>query len=385
MIKSKLPNVGTSIFTRIARLAKEHGALNLAQGFPSFGVHPHLPERLAHHAAAGRNQYAPDIGVTKLRRAIGTKIERLYGYAPDPATEITVTCGATEALSSAFLALVHPGDEVIYFEPAYDCYVPGILLAGGTPVPIPLDAPHFRIDWDRVRTTVGPRTRMILINNPHNPSGTMLTAQDLEHLQRITAGTDILVISDEVYQHLTFDGREHQSVLRYPELYARSVVAMSFGKTFHATGWRMGYAIAPPEISAELRRVHQFTTFSAFTPAQYALADHLAEPSHYLELPEFFQAKRDVFLDAVSGSEFRAIPSEGTYFCCLDFSNHWSGTDLALAEHLIADHGIAGIPLGEFYTDKRRTGLLRFCFAKEDDLLRRAGRLLTELSLTKTA
>ena len=219
---------------------------------------------------------------------------------------------------------------------------------------------------------------------PRNPSGTVLTGDDLDRLQRLTMGTDILVISDEVYQHLVFDGRAHQSVLRYPELYARSVVTMSFGKTFHATGWRLGYAIAPAELTAEIRRVHQFTTFSAFTPAQFAVADHLADPRHYLELPDFFQRKRDLFLGEFAGAKFAGKASEGTYFCCVDFSAHWSGSDLALAEHLIQEHGIAAIPLGEFYTDKRRTGLLRFCFAKEDAVLRRAGRLLTGLRLTKT-
>ncbi len=381
-IRSKLPDVRTSIFTRIGRLAKQHGALNLAQGFPDFGVHPQLPTRLAHHASAGRNQYAPDVGVYRLRQAISAKKERLYGYAPDPATEITVTNGATEALFSTFAALLHPGDEVIYFEPAYDSYVPGIRLAGGIPIPIALDVPAFRVDWKRVAKTIGPRTRMIVINNPHNPSATTLTANDLEELRRITAGTDILVVSDEVYQHLIYDGRVHQSVLGYPELYARSVVAMSFGKTFHATGWRMGYALAPPAISAEIRRVHQFTTFSAFTPAQYALADHLAEPAHYLELPAFFQRKRDLFLEGLAGSAFPALTSAGTYFCCLDFSAHWPGSDLALSEHLIVEHGIAGIPLGEFYEDRRRTGLLRFCFAKEDEVLRRAGHVLSNLRLT---
>ena len=378
---SKLPEVETSIFTRIAQLAVKHDALNLAQGFPDFGIHPDLADSLAKHAADGRNQYAPAIGIEALRRAISEKNARLYGYGPDPDTEVTVTNGATEALSSAFLALIHQGDEVIYFEPAYDSYVPGIRLAGGTPVPIALDAPDFRIDWVAVREKIGPATRMIVINNPHNPSGTVLAAADLDALQALTTGTDILVVSDEVYHHLTYDGRAHQSLLRYPELYARSVVTMSFGKTFHATGWRLGYALAPPALTAELRRVHQFTTFSAFTPAQYAMVDHLKEPAHYLELPDFFQRKRDLFLEAVAESNFAALPCRGTYFCCLDFSRHWSGSDLALAEHLIVEHGIAAIPLGEFYSDKRRTGLLRFCFAKEDEVLRAAGRLLVDCPL----
>lgn len=369
----------TSIFTHVARLTHQHGALNLAQGFPDGGVHPDLTERLAHHAAAGRNQYAPDVGVRALREAISAKVHDCYGYAPDADSEVTVTVGATEALAATFLAFLRPGDEAIYFEPAYDAYRPGIERAGARPVAVPLAGPDFRVDWDHVASLLKPRSRVLALNNPHNPSGTILDEADLAALERITQDRDLVILSDEVYQHLVFDGRQHLSVLRYPELRRRAVVTMSFGKTFHATGWRLGYAIAPPELSRRLRAVHQYLTFSAFTPAQYAVADHLAEPRHYRELPALFQRKRDRFLAAVAAAPFPALPSAGTYFCCLDFSAYWSGSDLALAEHLIRAHGLAAIPLGEFYHDRRRTGLLRFCFAKADDKLDRAGEILTQI------
>ncbi|PHI19499.1 methionine aminotransferase [Lewinellaceae bacterium SD302] len=378
-ITSKLPDVGTSIFTRIGMMASKYQCLNLAQGFPNFGVDPRLPELIDQHTKAGKNQYAPATGVTELRRAISRKKELLYGYAPNPDTEITVTIGATEAIFSSIQALVHPGDEVIYFEPAYDSYVPAIRLAGGQPIALSLNAPDFEVNWDEVRQKINERTRLIIINNPHNPSGTIWSEADMHELQQLLEGTNILLLSDEVYQHLVYDGQIHHSVLRYPKLYRRAVVTMSFGKTFHATGWRVGYAIAPPEISAELRRIHQFNTFSAYTPVQYALADYLAEPEHYLQLPEQFQARRDRFLAGLSKASFQLLPSAGTYFVCADFSDQWSGSDLELAERLITEHGIAAIPMGEFYEDKRKTGLLRFCFAKDEKTLDEAAEILTKI------
>lgn len=380
-ITSKLPDVGTSIFTRIGKLSRQFDALNLAQGFPDFGVDKRLPELIDHYTKAGYNQYAPDTGVAPLRDAISKKIAGLYDYTPDVNQEITVTIGATEAIFSSLQALVHPGDEVLYFEPAYDSYAPGIRLAGGIAVPIPLEAPHFKIDWDRVAEMINERTRMIIINNPHNPAGTTFKAADLLRLQKLLAGTDILLLSDEVYQHLVYDGEVHQSVLRYPELYARSVVTMSFGKTFHATGWRIGYAIAPPEISKEIRRVHQFNTFSAYTPVQFALADYLQDAQHYLHLPAFFQQKRDRFINGLKAAPFKLSHCAGTYFVCLDFSDYWSDSDLELAEHLIQHHGIASIPIGVFYSQPTKTGLLRFCFAKQDEVLDQAANLLSNISL----
>jgi methionine aminotransferase len=318
--------------------------------------------------------------VAELRRAISQKKELLYGYAPNPDEEVTVTIGATEAIFSSLQALIHPGDEVIYFEPAYDSYLPGIRLAGGIPVAIPLKAPRFAVDWNLVRTKISPKTRMIIINNPHNPSGTIWSEADIQKLTQILEGTNILLLSDEVYQHLTYDGQPHLSILRYPDLYQRAVVTMSFGKTFHATGWRVGYAIAPPEISAEIRRIHQFNTFSAHTPTQFALADYLSTPQHYLELPQIFEQKRDRLLNQLAGC-FRILPCAGSYFACLDFSNYWSGSDLELAEKLIHQHGIAAIPLGEFYTQPRKTGILRFCFAKQEESLDRAAAILNGLEL----
>lgn len=380
-LHSKLPDVNTSIFTRIGGLANAAKALNLAQGFPDFGVDPLLPELIDQFTRKGYNQYAPDIGVADLRKAISQKKGLLYGYAPDPDQEITITIGATEALFSTFQALIHSGDEVIYFEPAYDSYAPGIRLAGGIPVPINLNPPDFKISWANVEAMITDHTKMVVINNPHNPSGSILTHQDLEQLEALANKYDLLVLSDEVYQHLTYDEAIHHSVLRYPALFSRSVITMSFGKTFHATGWRLGYAIAPPEISKEIRRVHQFNTFSAYTPVQYALASYLSVPEHYLNLPLQFQRRRDRFWGQLNNDAFKKLPCKGTYFACLDFSELWDGTDFDLAVKLINDHGIAAIPLGEFYGPPRKTGIMRFCFAKGNEKLDKAAEILNNLKL----
>ena len=368
-LSSKLPNVGTTIFTRMSRLAAKHDAINLSQGFPDFEVDQRLKDRINHYVQAGHNQYAPMTGLAELRAAIADKKRILYGYRPDADTEITITNGATEAIFSALTALIRPGDEVIVFEPAYDCYVPTIELNGGVSVPVRPRSPDYRIDWDRVRDLVGPKTRMIMINSPHNPTGTVLDAADLEALQSITRDTDILVLSDEVYQHLIFDGRRHESVLRYPELYARSVVTMSFGKTFHATGWRIGYAIAPPQITTEIRKVHQFNTFSINRPLQHALADYLAEPTHYQNLPDFYQRKRDLFRAAMADTPFELLPCAGTYFALATYAQMSDLGDQEFARRLTRERGVATIPISSFYSDGTDEQIVRFCFAKTDEVL----------------
>lgn len=378
IIKSKLPTVGTTIFTTMSRLAAEHGAINLSQGFPNFKVDPLLKDLINQYVQGDYNQYAPMAGIPELRRAIAVKKALLYGADLDEATEITITSGATEAIFSSIAAFVRPGDEVIIFEPAYDCYAPAIRVHGGRVRPIHLVAPEYRMDWNQVKDTVTERTRMIIINTPHNPTGTILDHSDLVALRSIVSGTNILVLADEVYQHLIYDGERHESVLRYPDLYRRSIVSMSFGKTFHATGWRIGYAIAPPEITAELRKVHQFNTFSINRPLQHALADYLSEPRRYLELPDFFQRKRDLFQSAMADTPFELLQSSGTYFALARYHEISGLGDQAFARWLTEEKGVAVIPVSSFYSDGRDDGVVRFCFAKTDDLLLRAADQLTK-------
>lgn len=368
-LTSKLPTVGTTIFTEMSQLAARHGAINLSQGFPNYGVDPALKALVGKYVEAGHNQYAPMAGLPELREAIAGKKERLYGCKLDPASEITITNGATEAIYSAISALVHAGDEVIVFEPAYDSYVPAIKVNGGVPVPVRLKSPDYRIDWNEVRGMISPKTRMIMINTPHNPTGTMLEAADMEALHDITKDTDILVLSDEVYQHLTFDGRRHESILRYPGLYRRSIVTMSFGKTFHVTGWRVGYAIAPPEITAEIRKVHQFNTFSINRPLQHALADYLSVPERYQSLPAFFQRKRDLFLEAMTDTPFEFLDCAGTYFILASYRQISEEGDQAFARWLTREKGVAVIPISSFYSDGTDERIVRFCFAKTDEML----------------
>ena len=368
-LTSKLPAVGTTIFTEMSQLAARHGAVNLSQGFPNYGVDPVLKRLVGKYVEAGHNQYAPMIGLAELRQAIAQKKHGLYGCTLDPQTEITITNGATEAIFSTVSALVRAGDEVIVFEPAYDSYVPAIEVNGGHAVPVRLTSPDYRIDWDEVADKISPKTRMIMINTPHNPSGTSLEASDLEALQELTRGTDIVVLSDEVYQHLLFDGRRHESVLRYPELFQRSVVTMSFGKTFHVTGWRVGYAIAPPALTAELRKVHQFNTFSITRPLQHALADYLSVPDRYLSLPAFFQRKRDLFRAAMAGTGFEFLPCSGTYFILASYRALSDDGDRAFAHWLTRERGVAVIPISAFYSDGTDEKIVRFCFAKTDELL----------------
>ncbi len=365
MIETKLPKVGTTIFTVMSQLALEHEAVNLGQGFPDFEPPQALRDALARAMDEGRNQYAPMHGTAGLREQIAQKTERLYGRKVDVDREITVTSGATEALFAAMAAVVRAGDEVIVFDPAYDSYEPAIDLQGARAVHIPLTVPAFSIDWQRVRDAITPKTRMILVNSPHNPSGAVLSAGDLDELAAIVRDTSIVVLSDEVYEHIVYDGTQHQSVLRHAELAERSFVISSFGKTYHCTGWKVGYAIAPPALSAEFRKVHQYLTFCTFHPAQVAFAEFMASsPEHYLELPAFYQAKRDRFRALLAPSRFKLLDVPGGYFQLVDYSAIRDEDDVAFSRWLVEQGGVAAIPLTPFYETAPGTRLLRLCFAK---------------------
>ncbi len=370
---SKLPRVGTTIFTVMSQLAARHGAVNLGQGFPDFDCDPRLQERLTDAMRAGRNQYAPMTGVPQLREAIASKNHALYGHRHDPDAEITITAGATQALMATILALVPAGDEVIVLEPAYDSYAPAIALAGGRPVFVPLDhAQGYGPSWDAVRAAVTTRTRLILINFPHNPTGRTLRDADIRSLERIVDQTGVIVVSDEVYEHVVFDGMPHCSVMRSPTLAAHSVVISSFGKTFHTTGWKVGYACAPAPLSAEIRKVHQFMVFAVNTPAQYAFADHLADPRPYVDLPKFYQAKRDLFVAGLARTPFRPLACEGTYFVLADYSQVSDLDEAEFATQLVVEHGVASIPVSGFYDAPVDHRVVRFCFAKKDSTLQEA-------------
>ena len=370
---SKLPRVGTTIFTVMSQLAAKHGAVNLGQGFPDFDCDPQLQQRVTDAMQAAHNQYAPMTGVPALREAIASKNQALYGYRHDPETEITITSGATQALMATILALLPAGDEVIVLEPAYDSYAPAIALAGGQPVFVPLDAAQaYAPDWDAVRAAVTDKTRMILINFPHNPTGRTLRDSDIRALESIVDQTGVIVVSDEVYEHVVFDGVPHCSIMSSPTLAARSVVISSFGKTFHTTGWKVGYACAPAAISAEIRKVHQFMVFAVNTPAQYAFAEHLADPRPYLDLPAFYQSKRDLFVSGLARTPFRALPCEGTYFVLADYSEISDLPEAEFAKKLIVDHGVASIPVSVFYDVPVDRRVVRFCFAKQDSTLQQA-------------
>ena len=377
-LASKLPKVGTTIFTVMSQLAQQHQAVNLGQGFPDFEGPQALRDALAAAMNSGKNQYAPMTGVPRLREQIALKTDRLYGRRVNPDTEVTVTSGATEALFAAIAAVVRPGDEVIVLDPCYDSYEPAIELQGARAVHVPLRLPDFAVDWQRVRDAVTPRTRLIMVNSPHNPSGAVFCAADLEALAEITRQHDILVLSDEVYEHIVFDGAPHQSVLRHAELAERSFVVSSFGKTYHCTGWKIGYCVAPRALSAEFRKVHQYLTFCTFAPAQWAFADVLeADPQHYLDLPAFYQAKRDRFRDLLAGSRFGLLPVGGAYFQLADYAAISDKDDLNFCEWLVREAGVAAIPVSAFCETAPETRLVRFCFAKNDDTLRAAaGRLV---------
>lgn len=380
-IETKLPKVGTTIFTVMSQLAASHDAVNLGQGFPDFDGPQALRDALTAAMNSGKNQYAPATGWPALRQQIARKSESLYACKVDADTDVTVTSGATEALFAAIAAVVRRGDEVIMLDPCYDCYEPAVELNGGIAVHVGLNPDDFSVDWQRVRDAISPRTRLIIVNSPHNPSGAVFAPDDLDALAAITRDTDILVLSDEVYEHIVFDGREHQSVLRHEELAARSFVVSSFGKTYHCTGWKIGYCIAPSALSAELRKVHQYLTFCTFTPAQVALAEILEkQPEHYLQLPAFYQARREFFRELLASTRFRLLPVSGAYFQLVDYSAISDKDDFGFCEWLVANAGVAAIPVSAFYEspppDMR---LVRFCFAKSDDILRTAAQRMSAL------
>ncbi len=372
VLHTKLPNVGTTIFTVMSALAAEKNAVNLGQGFPDFACDPKLIDAVTHAMAAGHNQYPPMPGIPALREAVAAKIQTMYGRAYDAASEITITAGATQAIITAVLAIVRAGDEVIVLEPCYDSYVPNIELAGGTVVRVPLTPRSFRPDFDKIAAALTPRTRAIVINTPHNPSATVWTAAEMRTLEDLLAPTEVVVISDEVYEHMVYDGARHESVARYPGLAARSFIVSSFGKTYHVTGWKVGYVAAPAAYTAEFRKVHQFNVFTVNTPMQHALASYMADAAPYLELPAFYQRKRDLFAAGLATTRFKLLPSEGTYFQCVDIS---AVSDLGESDFclwLTRELGVAAIPLSAFYGDGFDQRVVRFCFAKKDETLRSA-------------
>ncbi|MFT5691204.1 MAG: methionine aminotransferase [Oceanicoccus sp.] len=374
--ETKLPKVTTTIFTEMSQLAADHNAINLSQGYPDFDGPKILLDRVTHYLENGYNQYAHMTGVLALRKAIADKAQRIYDCPVNFDTEVTVTSGATEALFAAITAVISPGDEVIVFDPAYDSYEPAIELNGGKAVHLSLPAPDFAVDWNAVREAITPRTRMIILNYPHNPTGAVLTSLDLDQLTDLVEGTDLLLLSDEVYEHIYFDSSQHQSLLLRPELAKRSFVVSSFGKTLHTTGWKVGYCIAPEQLSREFRKVHQYLTFCTVHPIQLALADFLTEcPEHCLELPLFYQKKRDLFCELLATSRFSYQPSKGTYFQLLDFSGlheHRGKDDVVFARWLTTEIGVAAIPISVFYENGPQQKLIRLCFAKDDETLREA-------------
>jgi methionine aminotransferase len=374
-----LPSVGTTIFTVMSKLAADVGAINLSQGFPDFDCDPALVDAVARHMRRGLNQYAPMQGVAALREAIAAKYLHYHGRTYNPDTEVTVTSGGTEAIFAAVAAVVHPGDEAIVLEPCYDSYVPSIALNGGIPVAIPLRLPDYRIDWDAVGAAITPRTRMLMINSPHNPTGSIVTPDDIAALVSIVSRYGIYVVSDEVYEHIIFDGAQHESMARHAELAARSFIVGSFGKTYHVTGWKVGYAVAPAALTAEFRKVHQFVTFSTNTPVQHAIAEFLARRTGLDELPAFFQRKRDRFLDLMKASRFRPLPCHGSYFQLMDYSAISDAPDANFAIWMAKEHGVASIPTSPMLHRSRAPQVVRFCFAKQDQTLERAAERLRRI------
>ena len=377
--RSKLPDVGTTIFTVIGQLSAEHQALNLSQGAPNFACEPQLVEAVAQAMRKGHNQYAPMSGVAALRTALADKVERLYGASYDANEEITVIASASEGLYSAISALVHPGDEVIYFEPAFDSYAPIVRLQGATPVAIKLSLQDLHIDWDEVAAAINSKTRMIIVNSPHNPTGSVFGEHDIERLTALTRNTDIVILSDEVYEHVVFDGDIHHSMARYPQLAERSVIVSSFGKTYHVTGWRVGYCMAPAALMDEIRKVHQFMVFSADTPMQYAFAEALGNPQSYLGLADFYQQKRDLLASALQDSRFELLPSRGSFFMLARFSGFSSESDNDFAVRLIREAKVATIPLSAFYSDGTNTGIIRLSFSKDNETLLEGARRLCQV------
>ena len=373
-IVTKLPKVGTTIFTVMSALASEKGAVNLGQGFPDFHCDPALVDAVTRAMQDGLNQYPPMAGVLPLREAIADKVERLYGHRYDPVSEITVTAGATQGILTSVLCAVHPGDEVVVIEPVYDCYVPAIELAGGVPVFVQMEvgAAGYSIPWDKVRAAVTPKTRMIMVNTPHNPTGSVMRAADVAALADIVRGTDILILSDEVYEHMVFDGQPHESLARHPELAERSFINSSFGKTYHVTGWKVGYVAAPAALTAEFRKVHQFNVFTVNTPVQYGLAEYMKNPAPYLDLPAFYQKKRDLFRAGLANTRFELLPSQGTYFQCVKYDAISDQSEADFCKWLTSEIGVAAIPVSAFYNTPKESGIVRFCFAKKDETLQLA-------------
>jgi methionine aminotransferase len=378
-IESKLPNVGTTIFTVMSGLANQVGAINLSQGFPNFNPSDRLQQLVTEHMAKGANQYAPMPGILPLRERIAEKIELMYGAQVNPDTEITVTAGGTQAIFCAIAAFVRPGDEVILLEPCYDSYRPSVETVGGVVVPYSLSAPDYQVNWEEVKKLITPRTRMLCINTPQNPTGTILRAEDMLKINEILRDTNVILMSDEVYEHLIFDGEKHASALCYPELYARTLAIYSFGKTYHNTGWKTGYCVGPPELTREFRKVHQFNVFSANHPMQAAFADFMADPAEYLGLPAFYQQKRDAFLKAMSATRFKPLHCAGTYFQLFDYSGISNEPDLDFCKRLTTEFGVAAIPVSSFFSDLKDEKVIRLCFAKTEDLLEQAGEKLSKI------
>ncbi len=371
VLQSRLPAVGTTVFTLMSALAAEHGAVNLGQGFPDFDCDPRLLDAVDAAMRAGHNQYAPMTGLPVLREAIAAKLAALYGHAYDAATEITITAGATQGIITAILCAVHPGDEVIVIEPCYDSYQPSITLAGGVPVPVAMrvDAGGYSVPWDAVAAAVTPRTRMIVVNTPHNPTGTILRRADLDALAAIVDGTDILILADEVYEHMVYDGQPHASVSRHPVLAARAFVVSSFGKTYHVTGWKVGYVAAPAPLMAEFRKVHQYNVFSVNTPMQAGLAAFMRDPAPWCDLPAFYQRKRDLFRAGLANTRFTLLPADGTYFQCVRYDGISDLSESEFAQWLTREIKVAAIPVSAFYSKPTESGIVRFCFAKKDETL----------------
>jgi methionine aminotransferase len=378
-IQSKLPKVGSSIFSVMSAMARDYQAINLSQGFPNFDGSDKLKQLVNKHIKAGKNQYAPMAGVPELREQIARKFQNLYNVEVDANTEITVTAGATQAIFTVIAAFIRPGDEVIMIEPAYDSYRPSVELNGGRPVTYELSGPDYKVDWNHLQKLVSFKTKMIIINTPQNPIGKTLKLEDYQALEKITDGTDILILSDEVYEHLVFDGFEHHSILKFPKLRERSLATFSFGKTYHHTGWKLGYCVAPPNLMAEFQKVHQFNVFCVNTPMQYALADFMEFPEEYLNLPAFYQKKRDFLLEAVKGTSLRPIKCEGTYFQLFDYSAVSQDNDMEFAKWLIQEHGVATVPVSAFYSSRKNEHVIRVCFAKTEETLAQAAAILKKI------
>ncbi|RLD50984.1 MAG: aminotransferase [Bacteroidetes bacterium] len=376
MIRAKDPNIKTSVFAVMSKMANNYDAINLSQGFPDFGVSEELISLVNKYMTEGYNQYAPMPGVGVLREKLSSKIKKLYKYKYNPETEITITAGGTQALHSTISTIVNEGDEAIIFEPAYDSYAPVVRINGGRPVYVRLKYPDYTVDWEAVNQMVNSKTKLIIINSPQNPSGKIFSDEDMLNLIRIVSGTKILILSDEVYEHIIFDGKEHNSIAKYPELAERSILVFSFGKMYHATGWKLGYFAAPEKITEEIRKIHQFTVFAANTPIQYAVAEYLDKENEYLKLPKFYQNKRDFFNGMLKDIGFDIIPAGGTYFQTVNFSDLTDETDFQLAERLTKKFGIAAIPMSSFYHNEENTKTLRFCFAKKDEVLKQAAEKL---------